>query len=607
MRFIRSLFVFSSLFFLVVILGTCGGYDLVNQSPRENTNLIPDSSPPPSPPLPPSDTGSALNIYIDASFGDGGDGSQGSPYNEFRDINWTSGGDSSITDWVSDGYAVYINLKRGDIWRETLTVGASGAPGRPITIQAYGIGNAPIISGADLVSNWTVHTKIVWRAIVNTEPKQIFLDGARSTKDATSCPNNLDTDKEWCWTGNKLYLYSTSDPDTQFTSPGVEASVRTINVNINGKDYITFEDITSKMANSNGFQSESSSNITFTRSTGSYNWDMGISMWGTSGDRSTDITIDTCTADHNGQNGIYIGDYSNGVLVTTSTLHHNGQNPNDIFNGGFYAANTIGTPGVSYGIILEYNTAYSNGKDDFETVIAGSNGGFGLWFDTLGDNSGSDPVIMRYNNSYENAHSGLFIENTDGGQMYYNLSHDNDDYGLYISCSNKNAPAQNNVVYNNVAYGNNMGIVNYGAYQETTTHTTINNLFKNNISTNNTTYELDVANGGQNVSDANGRGIGNVYTYNALGTESSNFIRWGFGSTHSTYDSWETASGNCGSNGCSNSVESDPLMTDPANDDFTLQSNSPCKDVGTNVSLYSDYVGLTVPYNSIPDIGAYEW
>lgn len=42
-----------------------------------------------------------------------------------------------------------ILLQRGGLWRETLIVPASGVASQPITIDAYGAGDAPIIDGAD--------------------------------------------------------------------------------------------------------------------------------------------------------------------------------------------------------------------------------------------------------------------------------------------------------------------------------------------------------------------------------------------------------------------------------------------------------------------------
>jgi len=51
-------------------------------------------------------------------------------------------------------------------------------------------------------------------------------------------------------------------------------------------------------------------------------------------------------------------------------------------------------------------------------------------------------------------------------------------------------------------------------------------------------------------------------------------------------------------------IGGDPLMTDPSNDDFTLNPHSPCINAGTDVGLTEDYRGLKIRH--APDIGAYE-
>ena len=54
-----------------------------------------------------------------------------------------------------------------------------------------------------------------------------------------------------------------------------------------------------------------------------------------------------------------------------------------------------------------------------------------------------------------------------------------------------------------------------------------------------------------------------------------------------------------------NGLWEDPLMTDPANGDFTLQVTSPCINAGVDVGLTEDYAGN--PIVGLPDIGAYEY
>jgi len=82
------------------------------------------------------------NIYIDSSAGGQGDGSNENPYDELSDVSWRA-----IQGWVDGSETVFINLKRGSVFHEQWTIGASGAKDRPITIQAYGSGGLPIIDG----------------------------------------------------------------------------------------------------------------------------------------------------------------------------------------------------------------------------------------------------------------------------------------------------------------------------------------------------------------------------------------------------------------------------------------------------------------------------
>jgi len=100
------------------------------------------------------------DIYVDASAGDGGVGSEANPYNDFADINWTTGGDNSVYDYLngSPSQDVTINAKRGEVWRESIVVGCSGTASYDITFQPYGAGNKPKILGSvakNDVGDWT--------------------------------------------------------------------------------------------------------------------------------------------------------------------------------------------------------------------------------------------------------------------------------------------------------------------------------------------------------------------------------------------------------------------------------------------------------------------
>jgi len=80
----------------------------------------------------------AATYYVDSSAANGGNGSAGSPWNDLTDITGVAAGDTVL-------------LKRGSVWRQTLTIGASGTQAARITFGAYGEGERPLIkASADL-------------------------------------------------------------------------------------------------------------------------------------------------------------------------------------------------------------------------------------------------------------------------------------------------------------------------------------------------------------------------------------------------------------------------------------------------------------------------
>ena len=97
--------------------------------------------------------------YVDSAAAGGGDGSEGSPFNALSSLNWTT-----IASDISGGGTATIYLKRGSVFRETLTVGTSGVSARRLTIRDYSTGNKPVIAGSNIVSTWTAYESgAAWR------------------------------------------------------------------------------------------------------------------------------------------------------------------------------------------------------------------------------------------------------------------------------------------------------------------------------------------------------------------------------------------------------------------------------------------------------------
>ena len=421
-------------------------------------------------------------------------------------------------------------------------------------------------------------------ATVSTATNQIFRDDTRPVKGASSSTLN---DHEWYGSGGRVW-YRDDSGTPQGAGYTLTASQRTNNIAL-GKNHVTVDSLDLRKANMDGlYFSDDTNNNIVSNNTVSYAYNVGIK--GVSSKTITANTITANTVHHNGASGVVFKTanvtsntiqnntiYRNSIIATTDNDHE--------YGGGVYLW-TVGT-----GNIVQNNISYRNGYDDTDTGVGGNRGG-GLWFDTVAAGN-----IMRYNKVYNNQHYGLHFECTSGCQMYYNISYGDNVTGIRVGSYNGIAVTDGNAIYNNVTYGND----NYGffltGYSDSSAGRFTNNIFKNNVSVGNGTQQLYAQYGAENDGTM---GSGNVYTHNCLGAEAADFILWGTGVTPDTYDAWEALYGSS-----TFSVESDPLLTDPATGDFTLQSTSPCINAGVDVGLTQDYEGNAVI--GFPDIGAQEY
>jgi hypothetical protein len=122
-----------------------------------------------------------------------------------------------------------------------------------------------------------------------------------------------------------------------------------------------------------------------------------------------------------------------------------------------------------------------------------------------------------------------------------------------------------------------------------------NTVSQNNITCGSKGYSLTAILGAENDGV---NGYGNVYTYNSFGVQASNFIQWSIGTYYSQYQNWEAAAGNCGTVGCTNSLQVDPMLTNPGAGIFTLQAGSPA--IGAGTTLSAPYNMLLAPQSFWP-------
>lgn len=298
------------------------------------------------------------------------------------------------------------------------------------------------------------------------------------------------------------------------------------------------------------------------------------------------ITIENLEIKQFEEYGIYSygGDY---WIIDDCTIHHcgviEGATDDNIM---IEAASDIAVKnctiyeGGSHGIfiysgdsnIIENNEVYNNHHSNIDIQRP--------------DATSCDANIIRYNEvyfatGYDSTGTGnsIYLEGTSGNnvtntEIYYNLvynEHENAHTGIQVY-----AYSEGTVLYNNVFYDSTTGslgiYLNNGALSVTV---------KNNIAkTSSYTY------GVLRVVDSTNKTI----DYNCWDVDSGSLVHIndltggdGPGFTEAEWASYKSESGFD-----ANSINSDPLMTDPANDDFTLQAGSPCIDAGTHIS----YIGI---------------
>jgi len=88
----------------------------------------------------------------------------------------------------------------------------------------FAVARATLTELGGTVTTWTAEgTTNVWQAALTTEPADVKFNGTVGTEKTSIAA--LTAANYWYWASNILYVYSTSDPDTAYTSPGVEAVI----------------------------------------------------------------------------------------------------------------------------------------------------------------------------------------------------------------------------------------------------------------------------------------------------------------------------------------------------------------------------------------------
>jgi len=408
-----------------------------------------------------------------------------------------------------------------------------------------------------------------YQTTVTTQPNIVTFNDTVGNPVASTAA--LASDKDWYWSSNVLYIYSTSAPTTRFSK--IEAADRANAILISGKDFVAVNNIEMKNGNSAAIglmaiRNSQGSSITNCSIHDSWKYIVSVDSTSTS-NKTKNITVTSNSIYGLWAKGIYsIACYLGNVDTCTVSS-------NTVYRGNTYT-------GYTSDCITLYGAR--NCIVDGNTILGPS-------YDGIYMERGAQWNIVRYNKVLG---AGLLGNGITFGELltgkntaYYNLVTDA-GCGIYV---NGSTTTDSIGIYNNTVYdstGSGAGIHVNG----TVTHCRI---FNNAVYVTGSDASIQVdATAVSGVTMDN-----NDWFHSPAGVS----IYWnGSGYSAATFATYQSASGQD-----AHGFSSDPLFVQTGYN-FALQSGSPCKNTGTTLTYTLDILGNIVPYpTTAVDIGAYEY
>ena len=484
-----------------------------------------------------------------------------------------------------------ILFKRGEVWREALTMPSSGAYGYPITVGDYGTGALPVLNGAELVTGWTRDSGSIYYAAQSFTSNAVWQNGSTHIKAAASKAAMVAGTFFYDSAASKLYVWtSTGASPAGFT---IEATrypnqyyglLSAIN-----KSYLTIQNLHIVKSNYHDILlHDGGSGHTVRWNTLDQSYHSSIQVAGQLGERNLndiDVLYNTITDSGRGRVtnpavqecvGINFQGVQTGSAVGNVITNQGGEGIQN--NAGasniLFESNRIINP---YMIGLYIGSGWGNHGNTTNTTARYN-------YVELGPQSTSTNYCICSEDTWADA--------VDGVSFHHNISKGNGTAkgGLLFGSGSFTGVIRNTAIYNNVFVNDSfVGIKAFGPTDGA------NNVFRNNIfsvGSYGRAYWIGAPAVGTNPLANYDMDYDVMYSPNA----NSFIVEWGTGSLK-TLNQWRTDAGRG-----SHSIVSDPLFSNPAEGDYSLQKSSPA--VNTGVALTG---AEQERQGAAPDIGAYEY
>ena len=475
----------------------------------------------------------------------------------------------------------HILFKRGEVWREQLTVPSSGTPNDMVVFGSYGAGEKPIISGSNVITHWSIDSGLIYWISLDWICKQLFQDGKRLERKEDKSELVMGS---WYQDPLTKTLFIITQDGTNPSQFLIEAAKRSYGIYLHGKSYILIDGLAIKQTNDKGaiFIDHNSNGNIVTNCEVFYSYGIGMFIdYYSNNNRLLNNKVSfSHYAEGNYQfyasNGIMVRDSSNGNTLSGNECFSN-------YGSGVFITNASNN-------LIEKNRIYDNGAGGIDINDSQSNNN--LVKDNVVYRNGlidtDEQGISFFNAGIGNVARGNVVSEQKGGP--------DDGAGISIDTTANQVIVEKNIVFNNVGHGLIIWNSKNGVFRNNTSYAngkagiyvggkdSPSSQIINNIAMNNTAFQFVL---NPETADAGGHVVSNNNFFKA-GDQSPIYFNI---KSYSALDFKSAFPGSV-------TYQVDPVFVSPPQD-FALSSSSPCIDKGVDVGL--PFTGAN------PDIGAKEF
>ncbi len=404
----------------------------------------------------------------------------------------------------------------------------------------------------------------VWYQVTASDPIMVW-DNNTALVQEDSVSDVVAINNTSYYTGGNIYIHTSDDSNPNSNGRGYDLSARTETFVDNGKNWLILEGVDHR------------------KTAGDTSTIGGIKLTG-----SNNIVRNLSTYDHSRHGLCFYNGAQNNLVSNIEAYSSHTTSPICIYEslGLTTTNNTLDSSTIHNELATSGGSCISNhggasGNTVSNSTIYGA--GTGNWLVQI--YAADSSLRITRNNIYGIARGGVYSwGDSSASQIDYNIINASQfDSTFSVDTAIRMHTSTNNKIYNNTIHGDNGNAAIYISNNSTGT------VVKNNI-----VYGVDT----YTFIDA-GSITNTVFNNNLIYNLTGDFGTWN-GSVYSSFALWKT-----GSSQDSSSLNTDPLFTNYGSADFTLNYLSPAINMGTNVSLTTDFLGNNI-YGT-PDIGAYEY